>query len=189
MKMGLGGMLAVEVYPVVLFKNGDALLNVRALGQPAALAEHQQSHPKEWTRWQRSGGKLQLMRSEGWKAMAFQTTTQRLPDNTRLNGRYRLLGGAGNSSQSVAAWAEWQFSTDGRFQRSGGAGGRTETSGGSLATASQASPQTGRYRIDGLQIHLQHDGGRSERLLILMDLNDPKSALWLNGQAHARQKD
>ena len=109
----------------------------------------------------------------------------------RLDGLFRSLSGAGNiavgGTQSVAAWRDYRFFPDGRVQREGGAGSRSEAGHTSVVTSSKAPGRQGRYRIDGLLLAIDYDDGSSERRVVITDPNDPKSVIWLDGIGYVRR--
>ncbi len=186
--MGIGGFLTTDIYPVVLFRNGDALTNVEGLSFSGGIAAHKRAKPDEWTRWRSQGGKIELANKDGWKALPFSKTYPKLPDNFKLNGLFRSLSGTGNialgGSQSVVAWQQYSFSPDGRVVRGQGAGASNE----SFATNSVAPNERGRYRIAGLMLYINYDDGSSERRILITDPKDPKSVIWLDGVSYVRRK-
>jgi hypothetical protein len=187
-KVGIGGFIALDIYPVVLFRNGDALTNVEGLSFSGGIAAHKRAKPDEWTRWRSQGGKLELASKEGWKALPFQKTYPKLPDNLKLNGLFRSLSGTGNvaigGSQSVVAWQDYRFSSDGQVVRGNGASGSNE----SISTNTVAPNQRGRYRIQGLTLYITYDDGSSERRILITDPKDPNSVIWLDGVSYVRRK-
>lgn len=189
--MGVGGFLTVDIYPVVLFRSGDALTDVEGLLFPGGPEAHKRANPKSWTRWRRNGGKLELEGRKGWEALPFQTTYARLPDGLKLEGLFRHLGGSGTvatgGSDSVAAYREYRFTSDGRVVRGGGAGGRAETGGGSVVSRSEAPNRRGQYRIDGLMLHISYDDGSSEERILITDPKNPSKAIWLDGVGYVRR--
>ncbi|HIK07746.1 MAG TPA: hypothetical protein IGS40_24155 [Trichormus sp. M33_DOE_039] len=191
-KVGIGGFVTVDIYPVVLFRNGDALTNVKGLSFSGGLAAHKRANPGEWTRWRNQGGKVQLAHKDGWKALPFQTTYAKLPNNFKLNGLFRSLSGTGTiavgGSQSVTVWQDYRFSPDGRVVRGNGAGGQAESGDSSVVTSNIAPNQRGRYRIQGVVLHITYDDGSEERRILITDPKDPKSAIWLDGIGYARRK-
>jgi hypothetical protein len=110
--------MTLDIYPIVLFATGEALIDVTGLSFPAGLEAHRRANPDDWTRWRRAGGSLQLAKERGWEKPAFQATYPRLPDGFRLDGFFRALSGAGTlavgGSQEVVAWREYRFWSDGR---------------------------------------------------------------------------
>ncbi len=192
MTMGVGGFLTVNTYPIVLFRNGDVLKDVEGLAFNGGVEAHKRAKPGEWTRWRREGGELQLQRKEGWKAMHYQTVYSKLPGDLKLNGLFRSLGGSGNvalgGTQSVAAWKDYRFSSDGTVVRGGGAGSSGQTGDASVVTKSVAANQRGRYRIeDGLLLHISYDDGSSERRILVTDPKNPKGAIWLDGVGYVQR--
>jgi hypothetical protein len=186
--VGVGGFIGQDVYPVVLFRNGDALKEVKALAAANGLAEHRSSNPKAWTKWQRKNGKIELLTAKGWKALPFNATYQALPAQFRLDGTYRSLSGAGNvaigGSASVAAWSIYTFSSEGRVIRGRGAG----SSNAGVVTSSVAPSQRGRYQIDGLTLRMTYDDGSTEERLIIANPKDPKTAIWLDGSGYSKRR-
>ncbi len=190
-KMGVGGFLTLDVFPVVLFRNGEALKDVSGLSYRGGLQAHRQAHPADWTRWRRADGRLQLAGSGGWKAMAFTTTYARLPDELRLNGLYRNLSGTGNiavgGNSQVAAWSEYRFWPDGRVARGGGAGAYAASGDASVATRREASNRRGQYRVEGFTLRIVYDDGSTESRVLITDPTDPKGAIWLDGVGYVQR--
>ncbi|BAY66173.1 hypothetical protein NIES22_62860 [Calothrix brevissima NIES-22] len=187
-KMGIGGFLTTDIYPVVLFRNGEALTNVEGLSFKGGIAAHKRANPDEWTRWRRQGGKLELAEKGEWKALPFSKTYPKLPDNFKLNGLFRSLSGTGNvaigGSDSVVAWQQYRFFPDGRVLRGQGAGASNE----SVATNSVAPNQRGTYRVQGLTLYITYDDKSSERRILITDPQDPKSVIWLDGVSYVQRK-
>jgi len=190
--MGIGGFLTTDIYPVVLFRNGDALTDVKGLSFAGGIEAHKRAHPGKWTRWRRQGGKLQLTQKGKWNALSFPTTYPKLPDNFKLDGLFRSLSGTGTvaigGSQSVSAWRDYRFWADGRVVRGGGAGGRTEGGGSSTVTSSTAPNQRGRYRVQGLTLQITYEDGSEERRILITDPKNSQSAIWLDGIGYTRRK-
>jgi len=189
--VGVGGLVAMEVVPVVLLRSGDALRDARGLQHPGGLEAHRRAMPKKWTKWRRESGVLQMRDEGGWTALPFQTTYARLPEGLRLDGLFRHLGGAGNvaagGAQSVAAYTQYRFERDGRVRRDSGAGATASAGDTSVATAATAAGRTGRYRIDGLTLHIRYDDGTEERRVLILDPTPPVKALWLDGVGYVRR--
>lgn len=179
-RMGVGGFLTVDVFPVVLFCDGRALLEITALAPGAA------SDPGDWTCWRELSGRVQLRVDAGWKDLHFQRTDPRLPASYVLEGRFRALAGTGNvalgGSDSVAAWREFTFTREGRVTRQGGAGAHVAAGGTTTATAARSGARSGRWRIDGLDLQLAWDDGGAETLLLVTDPDDPRAAIGLDGE-------
>lgn len=190
--MGFGGFITTEIYPVVLFKNGDVLTDVRGLMAPAGLTAHKAAQPAAWSRWRRAGGELQVEGKKGFEKLPFQATYARLPAGFTLNGLYRRLGGTGTlgvgGTTSVAVYDQYRFFADGRVERDGGAGSRAEAGDVSTVTRGAAATRRGRYTIDGLSLRVVYDDGTSEQRLVITDPKDPKGAIWLDGEGYAQRK-
>lgn len=183
--LGVGGFLIQDVRPVVLFRNGQALRNVRGLSHPRGLEAHRQEKPNDWTRWRRNGNRIELQTSSGWRALPFNTTYQTLPNQFRLNGTYRAISGGGDVAMgggtTVAIWGEYSFFLDGRVTRNGGAGMISPES----AVSSTAATQNGQYQIDGLLLRMRYSDGSTENRVIITHPADP-SAIWLDGIGYSQ---
>lgn len=192
-KMGLGGFIALDIYPVLLFKSGEALTNVRHLAEGGDKTSLQRRHGADFTRWRKSGGELQIQEKDGgWKTLPFQTTYARLPDGLKLDGLYRSTSGTGNvavgGAQAVTAWEDYRFSPDGQVQRGGGAGSRAEAGNTSVATANRNAGRTGRYRVEGLVLQISYADGGSERRILIADPKDTKGTVWIDGEGYVRRE-
>jgi hypothetical protein len=97
--MGVGGFITTDIYPVVLFRDGSALTDVSGL---ADVAASRRANPEDWTQWRRGGGRIELMKKDGWKRMSFAATYASLPSGFRLNGLYRRLSGTGNAGARLS---------------------------------------------------------------------------------------
>lgn len=187
--VGVGGMLLVSACPVVLFRSGEAPKKVSGLAHPQGVAAHEAANANDWTRWRKSGGRVQLQAKGSWKNLTYTAVYPTLPANFRLDGAFRSMGGAGTramgGAQSVAAWTDLRFFQDGRVERGGGAGASDGTS---VVASSRTPVQTGRYHIEGLTLALRWDDGTSERRLLITNPADAKSAIWLDGQGYARKR-
>jgi len=190
-KVGAGGFVTLDIYPVVLLKSGEALTQVKGLAAPGGLDAYRLAHPDHITRWRRQGGKLQLVRKTGWEPLPFQTTYARLPDGMKLDGLYRDLEGAGTlgsgGTDSVTAYDEYRFSRDGTVERTGGVGGRVEAGDASVATSARKRVRQGRYRIEGLTLSIRYDDGTSEQRILIADPKNPDRAIWLDGVGYVKR--
>ncbi len=189
--VGVGGFITTEIVPIVLFRNGDVLTDVRGLTAPGGLAAHKAANPARWTRWQRAGGELQIARRTGFVKLPFQVTYATLPAGFRLRGMYRRLGGAGTlgvgGTSSVAVWDEYRFTTEGTVERGGGAGASSDAGDTSTVTRSTAAGRRGTYRIDGLVLHITYDDGATTQHILITDPDDAKGAIWIDGHGYARR--
>jgi len=190
-KMGVGGFIMLDIYPVVLMKSGEALTDVKGLAAPGGWEAHKRANPKDWTRWRREGGKLELEKKKGWEALPFQTTYARLPEDLRLEGLYRDLEGAGNigagGTQSVAVYDEYRFGADGSVERTGGSGSTAEAGDASVATSMRKAPRKGRYTVDGLMLKIRYEDGSSEQRILIADPKDPGKVIWLDGAGYVKR--
>lgn len=191
-KMGLGGFIALDIYPVVLLKNGQLLADVRGLRFAGGLAAHRTAHPDDWTRWRRAGGKVQLLKDGAWADLPFDNTYARLPADLRLTGRFRSTSGVGNvavgGAQSVTVVDEYRFSADGRVVRTGSVGSTAQAGGTSVVTRGGPGERMGRYRVDGLLLRIDYDDGSREQRVLITDPAKPGGVLWLDGESYVERR-
>ena len=191
-KMGLGGFIALDIYPVVLFKGGELLTDVRSLRFAGGLAAHRAAHADAWTRWRREGGQLQWLKAGQWAKLPFSKTYARLPADLRLTGHFRSVGGTGNvalgGAQSVTVVDEYRFSADGRVLRSGAVGSTAAAGDTSVATRGGPGERAGRYRVDGLLLRIDYDDGSQEQRVLIADPGQPGGALWLDGESYVERR-
>lgn len=188
-RMGYGGMVTFMPCPVVLFRDGHALTDVKGLNHPGGIEEHRSSKPRSWTQWRRAGHRLQLLKKDGWKNITYTAVYSALPKNFRLDGRYHSATGTGNAAMgggdAIVAWSDYVFTPDGRVQRDGGAGASSAGTGVAVTSASSRPSKSGRYRIDGLILEIDYDDGSKERRVIIADPKDAgKGTLWLDGHGY-----
>lgn len=190
--MGIGGFLTTEIFPVVLFRDGQLLRDVEGLLAPGGIDAHRRAHPQEWSRWRRAGRELQAEDDKGWSKLPFDTFYTTLPNGFKLDGLYRRLGGGGNvavgGTASVAVWNEFRFESDGRVSQGGGAGGRTEAGNTSVVTRHAAAGRQGRYRVEGLMLRIRWDDGSEESHVLIADPKDPTGVIWIDGQGHVQRR-
>jgi hypothetical protein len=192
MAMGVGSFLTTDIYPVVLFRDGSALTDITGLSDPNGITKNRSAHPNDWTRWRRSGGKVELQKSNVWEALPFPRTYASLPTNFRLEGLFRRLSGVGNiaagGTQSASSVSEYRFWRDGTVLRGGTAGAAASTASSSTAVSSAQPDARGKYRIDGLVLSIAYDNGEKESHILVADPSDPKTAIWLDGRGYVQRK-
>jgi hypothetical protein len=192
MTMGVGGFLTTDIYPVVLFRDGNALTDITGLSDPNGITHNRTANSNDWTRWRRNGGKIELQKSKNWEALPFPRTYASLPTNFRLDGLYRRLSGVGNiaagGNQSASSAMEYRFWRDGTILRGGTAGAAASTGSSSTVVSSAQPDARGKYRIDGLMLTIAYDNGEKENRLLVADPTDPKTAIWLDGRGYVQRK-
>jgi hypothetical protein len=184
---GFGGMVTIDTFPVLLFRNGDALMDVEGLAAQGGLAGHRRAHPDDWTKWRRQGGKLQKLDAGKWKDLGYQVTYQRLPADFALAGHYLRLTGGGNlavgGTDAAAAFSTYDFFRDGGVIRGGGAGASSQFSDSRTVSRSVRADQRGRYQIDGIVLRIAYDDGSREDRILVGDPKDP-DVIWLDGRGY-----
>jgi hypothetical protein len=189
--MGYGGMLTFNPEPVVLFRNGEALRDAEGLNYPGGLTAHKSANSDDWTKWRRSGGAIEILKSDGWKKITYTRTMDRLPKGFALQGTYRSTSGTGSlatgGGDAVVAWSDMSFDGQGGFSTGGGAGASSSSGAGSVVTSGKAPSEFGRYTIDGYLLTLNYADGRSEKRMIVTEAADPK-AIWIDGTGYTRRK-
>lgn len=59
----------------MLFRDGQALKRIEAIGFAGGPEAHRRAQPRDWTSWRRSGGKVEIINAKGeWNALAFGIT-------------------------------------------------------------------------------------------------------------------
>lgn len=189
MAVGYGGFLTTDIYPVVLFRDGRALTDVTGLSDVAAS---RRAHPEDWTQWRRSAGRIEFMKKGTWERIAFTKTYASLPPGFRLNGLFRRLSGTGNmgagGSDSVTLVRDYRFWPDGSVVRGSAAGASASSGDSSVVTRSTAPDARGEYRIDGLTLSITYGSGSTEQRMIVADPDNPKTAIWLDGEGYVQRK-
>jgi hypothetical protein len=183
---GYGGV-TMDIYPVVLFRNGDLLMDVTALADVGGLEAHRKSKPDKWQKWRRSGGKLQRTGSEGWRDLAFQVSYPKLPDDFKLNGKFNSTSGIGTAGESVIAWRQYQFSADGQVEREAGVGSQSKVANSNTVSKTVAPDRKGSYRVEGLTLRIAYDDGSTESYVLVTDPKDPR-AIWLDGVGYRQAR-
>jgi hypothetical protein len=190
-KMGMGGFIMLDIYPLVLFKSGEALTDVQGLLFPAGTAAHRAAHPDDWTRWRRAAGKIQLLKEQKWEELHYNTF-ERLPPDLRLAGLFRQTGGTGNlavgGNQSVVVVDDYRFGADGSVTRSGAFGSQAAAGDTSVVTSGRKGERRGRYRVDGLTLRIDYEDGGSEQRILIADPKDPTGTIWLDGEPYLQRR-
>jgi hypothetical protein len=169
--------------PIVLFKSGDALLEMENLNDPAGLEANRRSRPQDWTKWRRVGRTIQRKDGEEWRKLEWTRTNDRLPRGFKLDGSYQSFSGGGGtfagSTTSTASWRNLRFDRSGRFSTDGGAGATT----GGVTARSQSAAAGGTYEISGYTLTLRHSDGRTVYRSIVTDEKNPK-VIWIDGTSY-----
>ncbi|MBM3484904.1 MAG: hypothetical protein FJX66_16650, partial [Alphaproteobacteria bacterium] len=187
--IGNGGMIMLDIYPVVLFKDGRLLTDVGGLDFAGGIEAHQQENPRAWTRWRKSDGRFELLGGDKWRPFAFNAIYDKVPPGFRLTGRYDTMANTGNiaigGTDSVTVWEAYEFWPGGEVIKGRTAG--ADVAGGDYRTTAQAtSPdRRDRYSIDGLTLSITYDDGASESVILVTDPKDP-DVIWLNGRGFVK---
>jgi hypothetical protein len=191
-KMGFGGFIALDIYPIVLFKNGEVLRDVEALQFSAGLSAHKAANPDEWSHWRRQGETLQWLNAGNWQELPFQNTYAQLPEALRFEGRFRSVDGVGSlaigGNAAVTLIDEYQFSRDGSVVHSGALGSQAAFGDTSVVTSGGPAVRNGHYRVQGLLLHIDYDDGSREQRILITDPTDPSGAIWLDGKGYAQKR-
>jgi hypothetical protein len=160
---GVGGMVALNYKPAVLYKDGSFTRDAERALRGDARTDG---------RWQRNGNGFVLQGSDG-KAheVPAKMRARAARSNQTLDGVYRSLSGAGAPGTgvvSVAAFNTLAFHGDGRLDLAQGAG----ATGAGVVTRSGQSGAA-QYRLEGYTLTVQHaDGRREQRLFYLFPDSD-----------------
>jgi hypothetical protein len=181
--IGYAGAVILDIYPIVFFKNGDALTDIKGLAHPSGIAAHKKTKPDSWQQWRRNGSNLEITKTKGWSALSFNVNYPQLPSGFNLNGTYNSVGGFGNTM----AWRQYKFSPDGQVARSNGAGSSDKVGDTSVVTSSARQNQLGQYRIDGITLQIKYDNGSAQSYILVTDPKSP-STIWLDGESYSKKK-
>ena len=171
--------------PVVLFENGEACTDMKALVFPEGLGGHKRQYPGTWAAWRGSDGDYELRSNGRWSKVQYPDDTPPVESGHRLNGSYRHLGG-----KYSAGWTgAYNFSPDGRFSLDAMAFANVEgasSSSASLSVYSSGSSQ-GSYEVDGYLLTLLFDDGTLLYKSIVVDPGD-EDVVWIDGPGYVRKK-
>jgi len=190
-EMGVGGMFLYLPKPVVLFRGGDALLEIGKLNRVISVEADRASHPTEWGRWRRTSDGIELMERDKWKKLAYSKTAPRLSAGFSLSGEFERLTGGGDTAVGgktmMVGQSRYTFRPDGSFSRNRSGSINTEAVGGQTFASSSSPVQQGRYRIDGYLLALEPAAGQPETHVITTYPGDP-NIIWIDGLNYTRPK-
>ena len=191
-QMGVGGMWTFIPKPVVLFRSGEALLDIGNLIRVTSLGGDRAAHPKDWSRWRRTAGGIEILQGDKWKKLDYPRTISGLSAGFVLNGEYENLSGGGNTAigggEMIAAERGYTFQPDGKYSSSqlGFASSREELNSktvGHTVVRSQSPVTEGRYSVDGYLLRLEPSARSPETHVLVFDPKDPKT-LWIDGHGY-----
>jgi hypothetical protein len=192
--LGYGGMVTSSFEPVVLFRSGDMLKDLKGLNTPGGASADRQANPKRWTRWRLAGGVYQWAQSNGEWGKIYNNKVWTSAPVTNLSGRYVATGGGGNTAMggtdAVFVQTAFEFLPGGRVVRDGFASASSSVEGGgsrtSTVTGARQGPRTGRYSVDGVFMTIAYDDGSRERVTFMSYPTDP-DIVWINGSDYVRK--
>jgi hypothetical protein len=193
--LGYGGMMVVRFEPVVLFRSGDLLMDLKGLAAPGGVAAYRRSNPENWSRWRLAGGTYEYAKKDGSWGKISGNKVWSSPPTGRLAGAYVRTTGAGNlamgGTSAVFAQTAYEFRPGGRVLRRGFSSASTSVEGGgsrtSTVTGANAGPKTGRYTVSGVMMTIAYDDGETERATLMTHPTDP-DIIWLDGYEYIREK-
>jgi hypothetical protein len=184
-EMGVGGIFLAKPKPVALFRSGDALFRIENLSRVTSVEADRAAHPKDWGRWKRSAGGIELLQGDKWKKLNYPKTMERLPAGFALSGDYRYVGGGGNTAlggtEMLVAEKRYTFRPDGTYSSNR----LSSFSDSGVISRSKNPVLEGRYRVDGYLLHLEPAAGQAEIHVISTYPTDP-SVLWIDGRGYTR---
>lgn len=185
MQMGVGGIFLAKPKPVALFRSGDALLEIGNLSRATSVEADRAAHTKDWGRWKRTAGGVEVLHGGKWKKLDYPKTMERLPAGFALSGDYGSLTGAGNAavggSNVLVAENRYSFRPDGTYSSN-----RLRSfSNPNVITTTKGPALEGHYRVDGYLLRLEPPVGPPETHVIATYPTDP-SVLWIDGRGYTR---
>ncbi|MCU0635411.1 MAG: hypothetical protein MUE41_11110 [Gemmatimonadaceae bacterium] len=167
--VGMGGAITLKYVPHVLFADGSITSDLRDMATTSAdFAAWRARDPSRWGTARLSGETVEVRWPDGKTDRWAKMYRARPADaSLQLDGRYRDLGGTGNTalggSQLVAVWTDYTFGPGAAFERGGGAGATASSGGGSVVTSSTAPGARGTYVTDRWTISFTDDRGVTQR--------------------------
>jgi hypothetical protein len=190
-QMGVGGMWIFVPKPVVLFRSGDTLFDMGNLSRVTSVDADRAAHPKDWGRWRRTAGGIEILQGDKWKKLDYPRTIERLPAGFVLSGKYEYLSGGGNQSigggELVVSQRSYAFRPDGKYSGSRLGFVSSHEEFGSTVARSQSPVLEGRYSVDGYLLRLEPPAGPPETHVFVFDPKDPNT-VWIDGHGYTRAK-
>jgi hypothetical protein len=192
--LGYGGMVTFNFEPVVLYRSGDMLKDLKGLANPAGATADRAANPKRWTRWRLAGGVYEYAQTDGKWGKIYNNKVWATPPLANLSGRYVTTGGGGNTAMggtdAVFVQTTYEFLPGGRLVRDGFASATSSFEGGgarsSTVTGARQGARAGRYTVDGLFMNIAYDDGGRDRVTFMTHPSDP-DIIWINGADYIRK--
>lgn len=190
-QMGVGGMWIFIPKPVVLFRGGDALLDMGNLRRVTSVDADRAAHSKDWGRWRRTAGGIELLQGDKWKKLDSTKTMERLPAGFLLSGKYEYLSGGGDTAigggTMIVSNRSYTFRPDGMYSSNRLGFISSDDELGSVVARSQSPDLVGRYSVDGYLLRLEPPAGPPETHVFVFDPKDPNT-VWIDGHGYTRAK-
>ena len=174
--------------PVALFHSGDALFEIHNLLRATSVEADRAEHPKDWGRWKRAAGGIEVLEGGQWAKLSYPKTMQPLPAGFALSGEFEHLVNSVTPDSNLGAQFRYSFRPDGRFSSNRFVGVSADLEHYPVVTAQSRGPALeGRYHVDGYLIRLEPAGGKPETHLIC---TYPGSAtiIWIDGSDYTKRK-
>lgn len=167
----------------VLFRNGEVWHGPAVAPGDADIARAKEARPQDWGRWKKQGKEVVVtMNGEAAKALSGGILYAPMRAGQRLDGTWtRTRGGAGGGVAALALHS-LTLRRDGRFEDSSSA---SAISGN--AAGGGSSPRTaGRYEINGFELALHYDGGKTVRKLFY-STGGEHNTMFIDGSPYLRR--
>ena len=187
--------------PFVLFRSGDAVLDMEALVFPGGYDAHRAKYPGQWTKWRRAGKGFEIIvcqpvdpckKPPYWWRVTYDFTKPGLPRGFKFDGNYGTSSGSFDGTVSAARWRNLRFHRDGRFTTHNfsshtvtvneGIPDRAQT----IAGGHGSKKDGGTYLIDGYRLTLRFDDGTVQQRTIVSDPKPKIGIMWLDGDVYTR---
>lgn len=174
--------------PVIMFRDGTACTDMGLLSSGLTISQYRKNHPKRFTQWRRSWGKLQLKKKGEWRELSYDKEYPPLETGQKLEGRYKRLTSGGSAMGSGGFYANtnsYQFFDNGRFVQARSV--YSTYNGGNGATSISSLPPNvkGTYNVNGYLLALNYDNGEKVLKAIVLNKEDA-DAIWLDGYSYTR---
>lgn len=172
-----GGSFGQDPRPVVLYRDGTACRDMNVVVADTDLATHRAMNPGKWTEWKVVDGKVSLLKNGAWSPLYFQVKYAPNSDLTFDGKIFLRPQGATLGDVTIASYRYWRFSADHKIELSSD----TAVWSSSSAFGSVPPAQRATYRIEGYQITLNWDDGRTEKLAFAHNAEKDANAIYMGG--------
>jgi len=174
--------------PVALFRSGDALFEIQNLLRATSVRADRAAHPKDWGRWRRAAGGIEVLEGGQWAKLNYPKTMQRLPAGSALSGEFESVVTSVTRESNFGGRFRYSFRRDASFSSDRSVGVTADRKYYPAVAAQSRGPLLeGRYHVDGYLIRLEPAGGQPETHLI-STYPGSSTIIWIDGSGYRKRK-